>query len=593
MKNKLKIKKIFQRVYGFLRLCFKTRILKSRLESFFSAYKAPVLVFLCSIAVVLFLPHAAIAEARGPSMWNQEELIGWVFLQFAVALGKLLALISMMFEFVIKDDMFSNFLGNAAVDSGWKITVGVANMAFVLVLLAIGFATILRVPSYHIKKLIVPFIAAVLLINFSKLISGVVLDFCNIIMVTFTDHMKGGNIGGYFAKSMGVQDWFLVKGCPQDGCGTGIFFQTIFVVIVFEIALMIALLFLSVFFVIRFITLLILIILSPFAYVAMILPSTKDFTGKWWKMFLQNAFYGPVAVFMVYLAVDIVLQMVSDMPEEAENAAGTIFTNGINMQTLLKLIVVVVLLYKAVDMSKGMGIAGAGAVMNFGKKRWEGVKDRSGYSAWKQAREKAKKKKGAERFARIHKPVGKVTGGIRRGLGRIPIVGGFIRRGGVGGEVTKAANAVLSKQEEDAAKSLKTESMTNEELSKTFGNAVSKDKKGKSPETRALALEMAKRGLLGGGANVKKRLAAERALSKNGSMNALAQYNQNMLASSPTDVLNPMIERAKLEDVLKKADIDKLGDSEIRKPVVMAMLAAKQGPKRLAAAVDKKDPEAQ
>ena len=73
------------------------------------------------------------------------------------------------------------------VKEGWKIVRDLTNVFFVLVLLIIAFATILRIETYGMKALLPKLIIAALLINFSLVISYVFLDFAGVITNTFLE----------------------------------------------------------------------------------------------------------------------------------------------------------------------------------------------------------------------------------------------------------------------------------------------------------------------------------------------------------------------------------------------------------------------
>lgn len=291
-----------------------------------------------------------------------------VLLAVAGALARILNYAGTAFNYVIvakadPGNPFQYIIGTQAVKIGWTAVRDVCNLGFILILLGIGFATILRVPAYHIKKLILPFIVALLLINFSKLICGVITDFCHVLMASFAAAMTGGdNYSGAIAQAVGVGSWANPPDVTESGGWELV--ETYFIMCVFMVALIFAFLLIIVLLVVRWITLIVLTIFSPIAYAARILPTTQTMAKKWWTQFLQNAFYGPVAVFMVYLALTIVTYSMGDLATKAA-ANGS---QKLSAEGLLSLIVACILLYKAVTMSRSMGIAGANAVISTGTK---------------------------------------------------------------------------------------------------------------------------------------------------------------------------------------------------------------------------------
>ena len=74
---------------------------------------------------------------------------------------------------------------NQFVTIGWTLVRDLTNMFFILIVVAIGLATALRIKDYEAKKTIPILIAIALLINFTPVICGVIIDGSNIVMNFF------------------------------------------------------------------------------------------------------------------------------------------------------------------------------------------------------------------------------------------------------------------------------------------------------------------------------------------------------------------------------------------------------------------------
>lgn len=265
------------------------------------------------------------------------------------------------------------FVNQEGVMTGWRIVKDICNLAFILILLAIGFATILRIPTYHVKKLIVPFVVAVILVNFSRLICGVILDFCNVLMDSFLEPIlestgNGSKIHEAFLNRLSLTKLLDLGSESKEPA----VFMGLFLTLLFLIALSIAMLLIAVFLLVRYVTLLILIIFSPLAFLAQLIPGPGgSFSGKWWTKFLQNAFYGPAVAFMLFLSFLIMDSMLgslfTEMPSDVAGGAPQIIGTEFTFQHFVSFIVVILLLYLAVNVSKNMGMAGASSVMKAAK----------------------------------------------------------------------------------------------------------------------------------------------------------------------------------------------------------------------------------
>ncbi|PIP34883.1 hypothetical protein COX21_00500, partial [Candidatus Falkowbacteria bacterium CG23_combo_of_CG06-09_8_20_14_all_41_10] len=115
------------------------------------------------------------------------QLIGWIVYAFVYVIGLLIMLVMWV---LIKLAQYNDFINATPVQFGWTIVRDVCNMFFILILLIIAFATILRVERYSFKTLLPKLILMAVLINFSKLICGVFIDFAQVIMLTFVNGFK-------------------------------------------------------------------------------------------------------------------------------------------------------------------------------------------------------------------------------------------------------------------------------------------------------------------------------------------------------------------------------------------------------------------
>ena len=108
-------------------------------------------------------------------------VLGWIAFFLSYVVGYITTVIIDVLIWVVQ---FNNIINVEAVKVGWVIVRDLANMFFVLVLLVIAFATILRIESYNAKKLLPKLLIMAVVINFSKTIFGIIIDFSQVIMLT-------------------------------------------------------------------------------------------------------------------------------------------------------------------------------------------------------------------------------------------------------------------------------------------------------------------------------------------------------------------------------------------------------------------------
>lgn len=276
---------------------------------------------------------------------------------------------------------YNDFINSPAVTHGWSILRDVCNMFFILILLVIAFATTLNRESYGMKKLLPKFIIAAVLINFSKLICGIIIDFAQVIMLTFVNGFRDVG-GGNFANMLGLTD-MLSK--SQTSCGDDLSLMTLLgtylLALIYVIIATVVMVIILMVLVMRMITIWIYVVLSPMAWLLSVLPATQNLASKWWKQFSEAVASGPVLAFFIWLSFVTVTTTTTAQtllktdkptvpPKESEYLTKTQescvgFSNAGSLDGMLKFVISIGLLMGGLIISKEIGgaaggIAGAG-----------------------------------------------------------------------------------------------------------------------------------------------------------------------------------------------------------------------------------------
>lgn len=193
-----------------------------------------------------------------------------------------------------------------AVITGWKLVRDICNIFFSIILVIIALGSVLKIEKYSWKQLLPKFIVMAILINFSKSICGVFTDVATVAMATFA-----GSFGETFA--IGLLGAFNITSLTEftpsatsssyEGTSAvgivGAFLASAIMMLVFGIIITVLV---AVFF-LRIVMLWFLIVLSPMAYIARILPLTQSYSGKWWNMFGKWVVVGPLMTFFLWLTL--------------------------------------------------------------------------------------------------------------------------------------------------------------------------------------------------------------------------------------------------------------------------------------------------
>lgn len=199
---------------------------------------------------------------------------------------------------------YNDFVRSAAVTTGWVLTRDVANMFFILILLAIAFGTILKIELLNYQKVLPKLLIMAILINFSKTICGVVIDFAQVIMLTFVNAFMQA-AGGNFLNALGIYRMMQIN----EASSLAIDDLEIVKAFLFAAAFMVVALIVIIVYVMvlayRIVMLWILIILAPVAWLGGAFPIGKASNAytQWWDNFVGAVVVGPILAFFLWLAL--------------------------------------------------------------------------------------------------------------------------------------------------------------------------------------------------------------------------------------------------------------------------------------------------
>ncbi|HQB18751.1 MAG TPA: hypothetical protein PL092_02270 [Candidatus Pacearchaeota archaeon] len=219
-----------------------------------------------------------------------EEEIGWVEKGVIYALCSIVGAIGnaiinlgrFILSYVLSPDFVdATGTNNPVVQEGWKMIRSLANAALIIGLVIIAINIILGKEEEQAKKTLVNFVIVALLINFTPLICGFIIDGANILAKGFIgDGISNSSIPINSANTKNITEAIIV-------C----FLFLIFAVISFVIYILYAMLFAA-----RAIILWILIIFSPIALATKVFPKSNAirkffpsilYWDDWYEMFLQ------------------------------------------------------------------------------------------------------------------------------------------------------------------------------------------------------------------------------------------------------------------------------------------------------------------
>lgn len=195
---------------------------------------------------------------------------------------------------------------NAYIAEGWGIVRNLANAVLVLGLVIIAINIILGREENKAKKTLISFILIALLINFTPVICGFIIDGSNILTRSFvTGGINSTYSSGIASIYKNINENALAGGNMAAGFA-GAFITTLFAVFAIVIFFLYALLFIA-----RTVILWILVIVSPIAFATKVLPQSKyvkkifpsiTYWDDWWENFMQWCVIGIPAGLSIYIS---------------------------------------------------------------------------------------------------------------------------------------------------------------------------------------------------------------------------------------------------------------------------------------------------
>ncbi len=269
---------------------------------------------------------------------------------------------------------FNNFTHIDGITNGWKILRDLSNMFFIVVLLLMSFATILKMQTYGYKELLKNLIIMAILINFSKTIAGLIIDIGQVVMLTFVSAIKdvaAGNLTAAFGT-----DELMKLDTESSGFGDGAgdvasivlaYFLAGIMILLASVIVMVFIIML----VMRIIVLWILVVVSPIAFLANTFPATKQYFNQWLGTLFKEVMIGPVLIFFLWLSLSILktdmgaeFKKAGSSAEQTNDSAGDQMETGIGnhsitdagkWENILRYIISIAMLVGALKMTKSFG----------------------------------------------------------------------------------------------------------------------------------------------------------------------------------------------------------------------------------------------
>ncbi len=270
---------------------------------------------------------------------------------------------------------FQTIIANDAILAGWKTVRDILNIFFIFFLLYSAFCTVFQISKYHIKSTWVMIVVMALLVNFSWPVTRVMIDVSNVAMQYIIGDKGIDTSNSLFAKfgkessvlhlvistsGTDSSDENIVQIKNKEGVFTsllmGIVASALFAFTIFAVAFML---------VVRVIALAIYLVFASVGYTLAAFPGTSSYSSKWWDGFMKQLIVGPILLFSLLLAANVLDALKKSSFTSAMSEAAK--ANG-GMASLLQYLVAILLIWSSIIASQEVGAQGSSMALGFAHK---------------------------------------------------------------------------------------------------------------------------------------------------------------------------------------------------------------------------------
>ncbi|PIQ68322.1 MAG: hypothetical protein COV91_04680 [Candidatus Taylorbacteria bacterium CG11_big_fil_rev_8_21_14_0_20_46_11] len=289
------------------------------------------------------------------------------------------------------------------VDIGWKIIRDISNIVFIFLVLWAGISITLGIGNNGSKAwgLIAHIVLVALFINFSLFITKAVIDASNIAALHFYSLIKepghendwDGGLSDAFMNGLQIQSIYNTHGTQgfnsNDGSqyinsvgGDTLSYGNILLIGLLGSITMLVAAFVfyaaSIMFIIRLVTLIMLMVLSPLAFVAWIIPGASGLASQWWSKLWSQSFFAPLYLALAYVVVAAInsnspYKTLGGTPEGTGFVGAYIGFNGGSISIILNFIIIIGLLIGCLIVAQSLGAKGSASMMAMGSKLGTGA----------------------------------------------------------------------------------------------------------------------------------------------------------------------------------------------------------------------------
>lgn len=240
--------------------------------------------------------NAASDEEESSAAVNcQGGPMGWLFCPMINYMTSTLQTLARLIDDLMQVKFLAQDGSAKSIESAWRAFLSIANIMLVIAFMVIVFSqsTGAGLNNYNIKRMLPRLVIAAVLMNVSFYICALAIDVSNIVGASIMGlFIGGGSVGDAITNATGGPGGKGILG----GALTGALLIGLLLFILTPVILSIIIVFVCL--VARQLILICLILASPIAFVAWLLPNTEQYFKKWYSLFFQMLILYPAVMFI-------------------------------------------------------------------------------------------------------------------------------------------------------------------------------------------------------------------------------------------------------------------------------------------------------
>ncbi len=313
-----------------------------------------------------------------------EGVVSLIFSGAGIFMNTMGSVLDMSINFTIHSSIYKSV---SAIQVGWTAVRDFSNLFFIFVLLYIAILTVVGMAGSNAKRWVAHLVIAALLINFSLFATQVVVDAGNVLAIGFWDKMTlkvGGTTAntaaGFFVEGFRINTTFDTLTNTADPTGQKLQLDQSKRIMIYLggtcVYLIAGYVFLAgaIMMLIRSVTLMVLMIVSPFAFLGFALPKGGGFASQWLNKLIGSTFVAPAFIFMLYID-SLIIRGTASGPELAQithadkaKMAYAFAGSGPNFPIIFNFVLMIIFLLAALKIADAVSSGAGSAAGSWAKK---------------------------------------------------------------------------------------------------------------------------------------------------------------------------------------------------------------------------------